>query len=82
MQFVILNVAVSLGSFETDFQVIWYFAFSPSHIKELQFSLKRRKIYYALRRNPRVLCARLWESIRKSASENLEVITKRKHRNR
>jgi hypothetical protein len=38
MQFVILNVAVSVGSFETDFQEIWYFTFSPSHNKEVQFS--------------------------------------------
>ena len=65
MQFVILNVAVSLGSFETDFREMSYFTFSPSHIKELKFSLKRRKINDTLRRNPRVLCARLWESIRR-----------------
>jgi len=65
MQFVILNVVVTLGSFETDFREILYFTFSPSHIKELQFSLKRRKINDALRIDSRVLCARLWESIRR-----------------
>jgi hypothetical protein len=82
MKFVILNVGVSLASFETDFQEIMVFYIFPKPYQGTAIFVKTRKNKWQFTWKPTCFVLASMGEHQKRAFGNLEVITKKKHQNR